>query len=544
MKRSISLQNVLCIVVLIVLLASGMAYADTKDTYMEDIKVPEYTSQEDIREGIIEIKTGAFKESGDFKSIKNSCGVIIHNSADGAYILTTEHNTRITKSTLEKEGLRTDSQIVIMAVVKGDVMTELSIVAKSKDYDFCILKADNVINERSEVTISSVKANVGDTVKSYGFSQKDIKKNSFQFLPEDVKVNTGTVIDPNCKIGGHIYIRHTAEVNSANNGGVLASEEGYILGLNNSKVEGEEYMYYALPIEEIEKVLKNYAISYNEMSTEELYGRVYHTYEVCVDAYISKGYTSKSKQELYSALEAAKYVLINSPNNSEDLLQIERKLISSYNSLVEKKPILFYVDIALVGLIAFLLTRLILLIVWKRKLVKSGLAPVREEKPKRFWKKERPDKEEVIIEPLIVEPVAEPAVKPVYETISPFDPYNSDHTFDSEKTEFFIVDQGLMNRKEARLREVQTNKLYSIDRPMVVIGKKEGIADIVINIGTISRKHACIELVNDEYWIYDLNSTNGTFVNGRPIDENGIRLNDKDKLRLSNIEFVFEIVSR
>ena len=46
------------------------------------------------------------------------------------------------------------------------------------------------------------------------------------------------------------------------------------------------------------------------------------------------------------------------------------------------------------------------------------------------------------------------------------------------------------------------------------IGKAERDVSLVLDDSTVSRYHARIDRTEDEFWITDLNSTNGTFLNG------------------------------
>jgi EAL domain-containing protein (putative c-di-GMP-specific phosphodiesterase class I) len=73
------------------------------------------------------------------------------------------------------------------------------------------------------------------------------------------------------------------------------------------------------------------------------------------------------------------------------------------------------------------------------------------------------------------------------------------------------------------------------DEP-VVIGRAE-TADFTIYSGSVSKNHAALLKDGDRYVIRDLNSTNGTFVNGQRVDEQV--LTDGDIIHIAHIEFCF-----
>lgn len=73
-----------------------------------------------------------------------------------------------------------------------------------------------------------------------------------------------------------------------------------------------------------------------------------------------------------------------------------------------------------------------------------------------------------------------------------------------------------------------------------LIGKQEGLVDYVIESETISRIHARIDRVEDEYQLSDLNSTNGTSVNGRILETNEtVALKKGDEIFIANFAFIF-----
>ena len=72
---------------------------------------------------------------------------------------------------------------------------------------------------------------------------------------------------------------------------------------------------------------------------------------------------------------------------------------------------------------------------------------------------------------------------------------------------------------------IQGDKTIPLIKPVINIGRKSS-NNIVINDLRISRTHAQIRRVQDEYIIFDIGSTGGTFVNGERIDHYTLRPGD------------------
>jgi hypothetical protein len=75
---------------------------------------------------------------------------------------------------------------------------------------------------------------------------------------------------------------------------------------------------------------------------------------------------------------------------------------------------------------------------------------------------------------------------------------------------------------------------------LTVIGKLETAADAVIDMPTVSRLHAKIRRKDGEYFLTDLNSKNGTSVNGRMLkgDEEYL-LQEEDEVDFAQARYVF-----
>lgn len=76
---------------------------------------------------------------------------------------------------------------------------------------------------------------------------------------------------------------------------------------------------------------------------------------------------------------------------------------------------------------------------------------------------------------------------------------------------------------------------YQLNKDKILIGRLEG--DVIIGDDTISRMHAEITNINGKYFIRDYNSTNGTFINNRRVNQSP--LSNGDLIRLGNIQLIF-----
>ena len=64
--------------------------------------------------------------------------------------------------------------------------------------------------------------------------------------------------------------------------------------------------------------------------------------------------------------------------------------------------------------------------------------------------------------------------------------------------------------------------------------------DLVLDSKLISRYHAYIQKIRSEYFIRDLHSANGTFINGNRIEgDKYYKINPRDSIKIANIEISF-----
>ena len=78
---------------------------------------------------------------------------------------------------------------------------------------------------------------------------------------------------------------------------------------------------------------------------------------------------------------------------------------------------------------------------------------------------------------------------------------------------------------------------YRFDRDELIVGRL-AYCDIIINQKNVSRQHARLLSSGGDYFVEDLNSTNGTFLNGKRVLAR-TRLKDRDLIRVYNVTLRF-----
>ncbi|MCC8104846.1 MAG: FHA domain-containing protein [Clostridiales bacterium] len=72
----------------------------------------------------------------------------------------------------------------------------------------------------------------------------------------------------------------------------------------------------------------------------------------------------------------------------------------------------------------------------------------------------------------------------------------------------------------------------------IYIGKIRGEADVILNVSTVSRMHARIQVRQGQCYLKDINSKNGTFVNGRRLEpQEECEIQEGDTVAFAQIEY-------
>lgn len=93
----------------------------------------------------------------------------------------------------------------------------------------------------------------------------------------------------------------------------------------------------------------------------------------------------------------------------------------------------------------------------------------------------------------------------------------------------------LINRRDSLNMKVEES--YVLDKSMTL--GRGGNNGISVADPYLSKKHAVFMSQEGGFYIRDLESTNGTFVNGRRLEDMPVRLKDGDRIHIGQLDFLY-----
>ncbi|MCL2488172.1 MAG: FHA domain-containing protein [Oscillospiraceae bacterium] len=457
------------------------------------------------------------------------------------------------------------------AVVSGDVTIEMNLRKESHDSDFSIMQLRDPISERVKKPAKLCDSAEGkgtfttQEVYALGFPETVAQvQNNNTYTSADVTVSDGKIskvtsiafFDNVSHLAQTPVLQHSAKLTPGNSGGPVVNTDGFVLGINRFVVtdaQASENFFYSISINQIKEILDTLTIKYESCGhpghgpddddgptgpdnrptqpqgptdppgpdKSYLTGRIAEA-----NSKVTKTdeYTKDSLDALQDKLNAANEVAGNSAAEQGEIESVANALNSAINDLVPKGPI-DTTMIIIIAAAAVVVIAIIIIVVVMSKGSKKAAVPARPA-PASF----NP-------------PTPSSSFSPTMPPVPPPAP-----AFGGEGAgETSLLNEGagetsvLGGGAAGAIVNTKSGQRIAISRSEFTLGKERRKVDFVIDNSSVSRAHAKIRTRSGEFFILDLGSTNGTYVNGAKLTPNQeTKLNSGDKIKISDEEFEFQ----
>ena len=497
--------------------ATGISVTDdaTAEDSEDDNPIDDLSQQEGMERavnGVVQINYVYVSDDNAHHIVKGGPGILIGDAEKGEYVITSL--TQMTMTDAEKDKIlatfkvskddmeRERSKFSYDVVIENDVTEPVTLVNSSGNLDMAVFKLSQTLYNRTPMFFLYSEQNdkeayndgTVDLTNAFvlGFPDEIVfQKNEAYYSNERVNKTNGQVVNIVKDNNDVQLIEHTVQIGRNSVGGPLVSKEGYLVGMNTLRSEGN--YCYSVSSNSIVKVLSGMGIKFDSISIEKLKA----------DA------EAKAKEDDYvSAASTAVSI-----GNSEDIAPALPGWII---------PVIIVLGVVIVALIAVVVIYII----------------------KNSKNKKESRNGDISIagaNPQVVVQATTPQQDLFGNTSGDTTVLGAGGGFDNSMTGMNMatpsqrLDGGHLERKK-------NGESIAISKANFSIGKDDLHCDFCIrDNNTISRQHAIISISAGRVYIEDNHSKNGTFLNDiKLISGQRQELRDGDCLKLSNEEFIYK----
>ena len=493
------------------------------------------TEKYDEKEGIAYIRLMFCAETGARDIIKSGYAFFIGDESNvyliscyDTVILTEEEKNAVAAS----HGVTSDKvNTVIELVFKNDVTVELSVVNSSESLDFAILQPSADLSSCTTLRLCTESNQIkeGDIVRTYDADMNQID----------------CVIDDWSEINNAHYFMYSSDYTVAK-GLPLLNTDGEVVGIVSSANKGNPNEHFALQIDEVTDVLDVLGITYNP---EIIVDTTVLDEQIAVyETLIEKQYSEESWGECQASYENAVTLFENIAggevtsytqdeiNEAADDLSNKIENLEKAGISADTMIIIAVIEGAVLFSVIIILTTL--LIVKTNKYKKQ----IKEVENQAVMAKEALKISGRVTPGFISNNTNMPVNRSLNEAGS------SQHIDMSGETSVLGVDVNYQNGHPDNymstyptLLRYKTGESIMIKQNSFIIGASMDSVDYCVRYNSsISRKHACIMKFEDGYYIQDLDTTNGTYVNNmRVMPGSYVKLENGNIIKLAEEEFEF-----
>ncbi len=289
---------------------------------------------------------------------------------------------------------------------------------------------------------------------------------------------------------GMSVIQHDAATSPGNSGGPTVTADGLVIGVHSYAATQADGFKFCVPINSAKEFIQDAGVNYNKTSEfTVIYNKLLQS--------VWEGDWFDAQTEVSTALAYMK--------NEPDLEQLQRTILLRISEMgfFEK----LWRQNKIVIIIAIILILAILVVLYISFKPSAGQPAVMGKAP------------EIMPEPQPVESVPDDKT-----------------TFESEGTMF----EGDICGSLKVIVRGEEQGTYPITSTAMILGRDASSSNVTINNDLVSKNHLKVIPKGDQFYIVDLGSTNGTYVNGEKISESLITPEDQVQLgKRGEIKLVF-----
>lgn len=446
---------------------------------------------------VVEVDYLYTDENGNSHLLKQSCGVLIGNSGNGAsHVLASRTMVTLNEEELlqfyEQYQIPEDRQdrisMNIQIVVAHDIKIDASVSMESDSMNLVVLSLNQQIYNKAIA--------VFDLDESNAFATESICTRGY----ETGQTRQGVVIDV-FQQEGVSYIRHNIAVSGNEIGCPVMNSENEVIGI--CLLPGIDGRKQALNIKEAAVVLMTLGIPYTAADHTD-YSTDKSALETALQVTLFmdlSGYTEETVVSMNEAIVYAQSVISDEAVTQETIDEAYTNLIAAQSGLMkdDRLDVLTVIMIIVAGILLLLLCT-IGMIYFIRKNKKAKEEKEREE----LEAKKAPKAQGPYVPCVKKETVA---------SMEGFAPSRKEIQFNTEDT--MVLSE---NDYSERNNEIGLDLLYAgtekihIETNSFIIGKSKEKTDFCVNNNSVSRQHAKIVRRGKDFFLIDLNSTNGTYI--------------------------------
>ena len=431
------------------------------------------------------------------------------------------------------------------------------------EVDFSILTLQDKIANHSILTLRKEPTSTSEAITALGFPYtvaELTEGTATKFTAEDVTATSGTVSKAQTTMYGINYIQHNALIQGGNSGGPLVDVDGYVVGINSAVDARSESYSYATAIDQVIISLESLGIDYlsadpsvapaaeeteepkEDDGPSEPIAPVESVDKSALEAAINanqgkdqSSYTAESWAEFDGALRAAERI---ADDNGATQTEVDSALSALNRAVLVEKP--SGINPILIGGIAaavIVVVAVILIVVLTSK------------------KKESKDSCSSFSGGDFTAPAPAPAAAPApvnnggFAAVAPQNvQYNASYPSGAGETDVLTSGAGetsvLSSKPYAILIRKIGGEQVTVSASNFTIGRERRRVDYCISNNTsVGRSHAKLVNNNGSICVVDLDSKNGTFVNGVKCAPNvSVPLHSGDTLTLADEDFEIKLI--